>query len=220
MQRSKNHGFSVVEIILVVVVIAVLGFVGWRVYDARQDKDAKDSKNTSTTTPSATPSNNSPEDESKKDSNSTADWLHYEAPEYSINFADGWTVYKKESSQNSFYSIKDGDLKYVPGQKAVVKEYSASDASEPTFGFFMDYSAPASTPHNCTADSTLKLTSYKTDDGSLVYASAVSSPNQKVYSYCVQFSNNAELQVGYSIPLNAEDHSATVERVIRTVKIK
>lgn len=153
----------------------------------------------------------------------TAEWTMYEAADYSMRLADGWKIMKKEGAADSFFTIKNNDLKFTPGQKAIVQEYAPGGPSEFVYGFYLDYSNNPQA--DCTELDEAKA-SFKTEGGSVVYKSEASGPGadrvegDKTYFYCVYVSNASILKIGYFLNSSLEDHHATVERVIKTVREK
>lgn len=58
--KSKQSGFSHVELVLVIVVITVIGFVGYSIYSRQQSNDGSSSSETINSNQSATANNVSP----------------------------------------------------------------------------------------------------------------------------------------------------------------
>ncbi len=52
--RSRQSGFAVVELVLILVIVGIIGFVAWRVIDASGDADQASSQTNGTTTPTGT----------------------------------------------------------------------------------------------------------------------------------------------------------------------
>lgn len=221
--RNNQKGFGTVEIILIVVIVALIGVVGWFVYK-NHNKTTPSSTTTANTT-SFTPTKTTT---TPKSVDPTVNWLEYKATHYTIKFADGWVIMKKQSSNDSFFTTDNNDLKYKAGQKAVVKDYVQSGPGEFTYGFYIDYNDQSSNTGKCSGRTDLKL-AFKTDGGNEVYTQTATggdttsdvsnlSKGDKYYGYCVQLGNST-LVFGYTLAAGTENNSSTVEQVVKTVKV-
>jgi hypothetical protein len=67
MNKLKQAGFSVVEIVLVIVLLGIVGFVGYRVYDANKNDDSTTPEVTQTDPTAATDVGTAPAVETASD---------------------------------------------------------------------------------------------------------------------------------------------------------
>ncbi|MDB5163620.1 MAG: hypothetical protein JWS12_237 [Candidatus Saccharibacteria bacterium] len=229
MKKLNSRGFSAVEGLLILVIVGIIGFVGWYVYKSNKDANKSLSNASQSTISSQTSTKKSETKTAAPEKKVSDSWLEYKAPHYSIRFADGWTITKKQESNDSFFA-KNDDIKYKAGQKAVVKEYSTySGPGEFTYGFFMDYGAASSNTGKCSELPAYKL-ALKTDSGNDVYTDVESGDvatntgaqslvkGDKFYGYCVQL-GASRLTFGYTVQSGAENVSDTIEQVVKTVKV-
>lgn len=225
--KTNQKGFSAVEIILVIVVVGLIGVVGFMVY---KNHNKTTSNSTATTTNTPATSTAQPTAKTTTPKEISDDWLEYKAPHYSVKFADGWVITKKQGDGSGLFTTNNNDLTYKAGQKAVVKDYTPSGPGEFTYGLFIDYNDASSNTGKCTdyhTDSPLTL-AFKTDSGDSVYKQTATggdgspsasnlSKGDKYYGYCVQLGAST-LNLGYTLASGSKDNSSTIEQVLKTVK--
>lgn len=140
------------------------------------------------------------------ETNKTADWLTYTASGYTIKLADGWIVMKKQGDSNSLIG-SNSNLKYIPGTKAIVKDYATTGSGESKYGLSVDYAAGGEKCNDTSVYTGYKL-AFKTNSGSDVYSFTQTGngsgaynlkQGDKEYDYCVQLSDNTKLVISYRV---------------------
>lgn len=218
MRKLTSSGFSLVELILFLVILMMIGGAGYFVYTSKNQ-----TQKTLDTTSKA--QNDAQKSETKYEitalpESETAGWLEYKAPAYSIKFADGWKIMKKQGSNDSFTAAENNSLKPTPGKTAVVEEYKQSGPGELIYGLYIDYEKDST--DRCGNSQDNKMV-FKTKHGEDVYRTVTKGPGanlvegDKNYYYCVQLSSNSRLNVSYTISGSMEDYSTSVEQVLLTV---
>ena len=208
--KSKQSGFSVLEIILVIAVVGLVGAVVWLFVNNQKPSEQKN-----------TAVNQSTKTESKKPSKD--DWLTYEpaGKEYSIRFADGWEMHKKGGDDTSLYS--NGSLALQSGMRAkildtVIPEGNASICRD---GFTLDFLTYAYPKKYLTGEEEV----IKSDNGTDIYKTVshgnmFDAKDERVsYSYATSTSNS-HVMIGYTKCTDSADEHETVEDVVRSLQLK
>lgn len=215
----NQKGFGIVEVLIVVVILGLIGGTGWYVTQAKNKANQTlDSASSAQTNPQKTEK----KEEATKDE--TADWTIYETPqnEYSFKVADGWKLYKKQDSNESFFSRTSLALQL--GTKGEVLPFQSFGHGEAGCGLYWDWAKLSKQDYDeAVARSDEYTDKIFTSSGVEVKKSA--GPGQglydastKVYSYFLA-KNLQTINIGYAVCAGETDHNDVVEKVIKTIVI-
>ena len=246
--RKNQSGFGHIEILVVVIVVALIGTVGWFVYDRNKTKDsstasttAKEITNFDECAAAGNPIMESyPEQCAANGKTFVKDISNNDAPtedkatvvfkgsvyeppskEYSLKLAEGWKLnrYMKESGLSS---LSNDDLAVRPGVQAEVSEIERG--REGIGGLFiswlenLEYEPEGVKTVPFKTDQGLDVTKYsyvetKDSDGPGLQKGGLRS------TYIIKKSDNSIINVRYAYYPEYTDHQATIEQVIRTLRI-
>lgn len=238
MKTLNKKGFSAVEVTLVLVVVGFVGTIGWYLYERRQgDSPAQMSiTNFDECVAAGNPVMESyPEqcaangqtftnpNQKVADTKEEDSWLLFEPTnkQYSLRIPDGW---KATELTSNLYVRDVANLEYIKGTKATVEVLSEGgwDGASP---FSLYYPEQASDEIIKEGDKVgvilteegLKVEKYKyvqtTDPDGIGY-----QKGDTVYNY--YFGLDGEyVVVSHVFSKASDDQSATVERLIKTIKI-
>lgn len=238
MKKLNTKGFAVIWFIVGLVVIGLAGGGVYYRYNSSKNNNVAQDTNAPTPSPAIDEDKKTPGPTvTPKQLVDTKNWLEYKGKKYTIRFADGWKLRKKGNTgqyADSFFTNKNEDIKFRMGQKAIIAPHSAAsnedENTEPLYGFFIDYD-PRGTDEGCTEITGFKAEfAFNTAGGNKVYrkihignrevrADELGlAKGEKSYLYCVQLKGSAQLRFGYILKTTTmEDHSKTIEKVIKTI---
>lgn len=218
--HKRSQGFSPLEIILAVAVIGLVGAVAWMFVSNQNTKDASGQSASSATDKKS---------ESKKSDTSadrSAEWFAWQpsGKQYSIKFADGWSVYMKEGVPADFYThgsleLKQGTLAKVFGGRHDENAPLNNNTCEGEGGVvmsYMDYTYP--TKWYTGNETTLKTNAGLDIKKSVALPSDESQgipTNDTTYSYVLSAPKES-VMISYTKCKNGTDRHELVEQVVKT----
>lgn len=248
MKITGNHrGFTLLHILLTLLAISLIAGTGWYVWQAKNKKSDSAQNSSANNQTAAVDSFESckaagnpiqesyPEVCAAKDGKSYPNpaqvkeedfWLLYEPPgkEFMFRVADGWKLYKKQDSNESFFSRTSLALQL--GTKGEVLPFQSFGHGEGGCGLYWDWAKLSQQGYD---EAVARSDEYYTDkittsSGLEVKKSA--GPGQglydastKVYGYFLA-KNLQTIYIGYAVCAGEPDHHEVVERVIKTINIR
>ena len=213
--KSRQQGFTVLEIILVIAVLGLLGFISWQAY-AAYNKPALQEENSSKNTPNVS---NNTEYESLK-------WERIESGQkrYSVRIPDGWEIIRP----------LDGDWLIIPGMEqpvyaegsvVTVKDTESYGTDEPSIFSILIYDN-ISEPRGTASDFSIgslkgkKYTYVAPEDNGQELGHE--DKGDKTYDYRFDLSDGNELAIWYRVFVNtdARDQVETVDKIVQSIELQ
>lgn len=219
MRNINQRGFAILQMILLVVLAGMIGGTGYYVYNAQKETNKSlDSANKNLQQLSERKDTKETPTETRAEDS----WLKFETADYSVRIPDGW---QGISLGGNIYARDPAKMKYTEGTKAVIEtlEEGGWDGASP-FALYVPRQGDSEMVREGTKQSELK-----TEQGLTVQVHKyvqTTEPDGIGYQkgdtvYLYYFDADGKyLHVSHVVSQGGEDHSALVERLVKTVVVK
>lgn len=237
MTDLNSKGFTVIETLLIIAIVAIVGAVGWYVYDQRKDESAQSAiTNFDECVAAGNPVMESYPEQCAADGRTFTNpnqkvteakeedsWFLFEPTnkKYTLRIPDGW---KATELSSNLYVRDASSLEYIKGTKATVEVLSEGgwDGASPFALYYPEQNSDEIVKEGTKVgeiltDEGLKVEKYRfvqtTNPDGIGY-----QKGDTAYSYYFE-ADGRYIVVSHVFSEEAKDHSETVERLIKTIKV-